>query len=61
LKNVIEANKNHESKRLLEWASSHIEQAQKSEFYGKLSISLEGGRITRIVSESSIMAPKLEK
>jgi len=58
LKNVIEANKNHESKRLLEWASGHIEQAQKSEFYGKLSISLEGGRITRMVSEKSIIPPK---
>ncbi len=50
---------NNENERLLQWALKHVAQAQACNFFGKLTISLEGGRIVRIVSESSIVPPKL--
>jgi hypothetical protein len=38
---------------LLEWASHRIELCQKEQFFGKLTLHFEAGKIVRTTSEKS--------
>ena len=42
----------------IQWLALLVEQAQKREFYGKLTISFEKGVIQRAVKEESLKPPR---
>ena len=46
--------------KTIEWAASRIEMCQKTNFYGRLTLIFENGKIVRLNSESSEMPPKVD-